>query len=157
MQLTPDIVTLLAGPVMVLIGTDSESGWPSIGRALGARVIDPHRLELVYSGDRYPGIAHGLADQGRAAVTVARVTDYACCQIKGRGVATIADAEDAARAAEYRRRLTGFFEAAGAGAHAIDQWFGGSKLMRVALSVTEVYDQTPGAQAGTAIGRAAWI
>jgi hypothetical protein len=154
MQLTSAVAELLSGHVMVLIGTDSASGWPRIARALGARVVDPHRMALVYSASRYPEIARDLEMHDRIAVTAARVSDYTCCQIKGVGVVQAPDAEDEAMAEAYRQRLTDFFEAAGTSLEAIDQWLGGADLQCVRIAVREVYDQTPGRQAGKAIGRA---
>lgn len=153
MELTPQIESLIVGPVMIVIGTDCASGWPTIGRALGARMVDSHRLDLVYSASRHPDIARDLAAYERIAVTIARVTDYSSCQIKGRATSHAAEAADDALAHAYRRRLTDFFVTAGTSLAAIDEWIGGTDLRCVRIAVTEVYDQTPGPQAGTAIGR----
>lgn len=153
MTLTPEITTLLNDPVMMIFSSETASDWPTIGRGLGARIVDDITFELLFSANRYPDMAAALTIGARMAITITRVSDYVSYQIKGDAMATNADSADELLAAAYRRAITSVFRDAGVRPDVIEQWIGGTELIKATLRVRELYEQTPGPRAGLAIGR----
>ncbi len=152
MILAPEIAALLDDPVMMIMSTETDNLWPTIGRCLGARAVDSQTFEVIFSQGRYPEIGRRLAAGCRMAVTITRLRDHVSYQIKGRAVSEAISAADAALAASYREQILAFFLAAGVHEKVIQQWIGGTSLLRARLDVSEVYNETPGPRAGPATG-----
>ena len=151
-MLTPDIATLLQEPAMMIMSTETDSQWPTIGRCVGARVTGPQLFEVIFSGNRFPEIRRHITNGCRIAVTLVRLRNYVTFQIKGSALAEPLDSADAALVETYRQRISDFFQASGVHQEAIEHWIGGTALLRARIIVSEVYDQTPGPRAGTAVG-----
>jgi len=153
-MITPEVAAHLDGAVMIIMSSETEGDWPTIGRGAGARSRDPEHLELIFSSHCFPDIARDLDKGCRLAVTLSRLQDYVTYQVKGRATLTDADDADAALADAYRARLTAGFEAMRVPTQLVHEWIGGTGLVRAVIEVTEVYHQTPGPRAGTIVARA---
>ncbi|QUS38502.1 hypothetical protein RPMA_06395 [Tardiphaga alba] len=151
-----NISALFNDRVMMLITWPTSSGWPQIARGIGARFVRPDMLAVLVAGSRYPAILGTDWSKGWTAVTVARVTDYTSCQIKGPAELHETVPQDLELVAAYRSRITALFGKAGAEHGTIDEWIGGTDLRRIVIKVCEVYDQTPGPRAGTTVKATAW-
>lgn len=153
-MITPEVAAHLDGAVMIIMSSETQDGWPTIGRGAGARSRDPDHLDLIFSSHCFPEIARDLGKGCRLAVTLSRLQDYVTYQVKGRAVLAKADDEDAALADAYRTRLIDGFEAMGVPTQLVHEWIGGTGLVRAIVEVSEVYHQTPGPRAGTIVARA---
>ena len=139
---------------MIIMSSETDGDWPTIGRATGARARDPGHLELIFSSHCFPEIARDVARGCRLAVTLSRLQDYVTYQVKGRATLTDADDEDATLAEAYRARLRAGFEAMGVPTQLVHEWIGGGGLVRAVIEASEIYHQTPGPRAGTIVARA---
>jgi hypothetical protein len=97
--LAAEIAALLDDPVMMIMSTETDNLWPTIGRCLGARAMDSQTVAVIFSQSRYPEIGRRLAAGCRVAVTITRLRDHVSYQIKGEAVSEAIDAADAALAA----------------------------------------------------------
>ena len=153
-MITPEVAAHLDGAVMIIMSSETEGDWPTIGRGIGARSRDPGHLELIFSSHCFPQITQDLSRGCRLAVTLSRLQDYVTYQIKGRATLADADDDDVALADLYRARIRAGFEVIGVPTQMVHEWIGGTELVRAIVEVSEVYHQTPGPRAGTIVARA---
>ena len=139
----------------LIVGSVSRDGEPRATRAWAATVADPARgvVRIVMSGDD-PVVVDSLAG-GLVAVTGADVRTLASRQLKGRVHAVRAPSED--DLATMAAQSAAFMEAV----HATDgnpiselQRLLPNRVVVIELVVEELFDQSPGPDAGTAVARA---
>jgi len=153
-MITPEVAAHLDGAVMIIMSSETEGDWPTIGRGMGVRSRDHDHLDVIFSAHGFPRIARDISDGCRLAVTLSRLQDYVTYQVKGSATLADADAEDIALTEAYRARLTAGFEAMGVPTQLVHEWIGGTGLVRAIIAVSEIYNQTPGPRAGTIVARA---
>jgi hypothetical protein len=152
--LEPDVVALLESPCATFVGTVDGEGNPAAAQAMGATVIeDGTRLRVILNAEETQ-VLENLADTGAVALGATDVPTLRSLQVKGRAVlvepVTVADR---LRTDAY---LADYFET-------ISQTDGSRvDLLRrlvprdfvaLVMTVDELYDQTPGPQAGASLGR----
>jgi hypothetical protein len=149
---TPETIALLEGGCGLIIGTADATGAPHAGRGWGLDVLDGGRLRLLVDAADETTVAN-LRAVGRVAVTGADVRTLRSRQVKGRllGLEPAAGT-DRARAARYRDALyTAVEETDGQPRVVLDQLTPAAYLVAL-VEATEVFDQTPGRGAGSALG-----
>lgn len=151
MRLTDEIKHFIASPVMIIIGTRDAANRPSIGRAVGARVASEDSVEVILSSRLWAQTISNLDANGQAAVTFARPSDYVSYQLKG--VARLRAAEDAdlALSQRYRASIVAVLDGLGLPGEFVQPWLVEEEPVVASLRVSEVYVQTPGPMAGTAV------
>lgn len=146
--LTDDLAVFLASGVAVVVATRDADMRPEITRGWGIEVSDGGHLTLCLAAEPGSRTHSNLAGNGAIAITASRPTTYRTVQFKG--TATAIGEPDAAQIATAHRHLEAFaaevapFGIPLAGARG----FLGRELVAVTVAVREVYDQTPGANAG---------
>ncbi len=151
MQLTDEIKHFIASPVMIIVGTRDAANRPSIGRGLGARALREDCAEVVLSAWQWPETAANLIANGQAAITFARPSDYVSYQIKGSVTLRAAGPQDLERSALYRAAVLDMFSELGLAAELVRPWLVDREPIVASLNVRELYVQTPGPKAGTAV------
>lgn len=151
MQLTDEIKHFIASPVMIIVGSRDAANRPSIGRAVGARAPREDCAEVVLSAWQWPETAANLIANGQAAITFARPSDYVSYQIKGNVTLRAAGPEDLELSAFYRAAVLEMFSKLGLAAELVRPWLVDRDPVVASLKVRELYIQTPGPKAGTAI------
>lgn len=149
-----DLKRFVASPVMIIIGTCDIAKSPTIGRGVGARVAGGDCLEVLFSAWQWPQTTANLRENGRMAVTFARASDYVSYQLKGRAELLDAGAEDHDRSQRYAANMIAVLEGLGLDRKIVVPWLGDRELLVARMTVEEVYVQTPGPKAGTAVGAA---
>lgn len=147
--LRDELVALLQGGVAVIVATRDGELRPEIARGWGIEVARTAERATVCVGEP-PGsrTRANLAETGAIAVTCSRPSTYRTVQLKG--TALELRPPDERQLAAVRRHLEAFVEEVGKvgvrpeGA----RMFLGKELLSVTFEVREVYDQTPGANAG---------
>jgi len=153
-MITPGVAAHFDGAVMIIMSSETEGDWPTIGRGMGVRSRNPGHLDLIFSSHCFAQIARDLRGGCRLAVTISRLQDYVTYQVKGSATLVDADEEDVALTEAYRARLTAGFEAMGVPTQLVHEWISGDGLVRAVVAVSEVYNQTPGPRAGTIVAGA---
>ncbi|SAK56423.1 hypothetical protein AWB79_02300 [Caballeronia hypogeia] len=152
MRIPEDIGRFVVSPVMIIVGTRDEANRPSIGRALGAHIVDEENLDLFFSAWQWPETSANLGANGQAAITFARPSDYVSYQLKGTGRLRAAQTQDIEASRAYQARIRALFDSLGLPAALVSQWISERDLTVLRLFVREAYVQTPGPKAGTAAG-----
>ncbi len=148
----------LHGGCALLLGSVASDGMPHAARAWGCTVLavdhDAHAAQLRLLVPADDATLHdNLRTTGRISLTTADVPTLRSLQLKGRVVRTEpADRDDAAKLAQY---CTDFFtdihETDGEPWEVLEGW----RPLAVGaciVEVSELFDQTPGPSAGTALG-----
>jgi hypothetical protein len=158
--LSPDFVGLLPGGCALIVATVGPDGAPLATRGWGLLVLSPTdggalRIRLVVDADDAPALDQ-LAPARRVAVTGADVRTLRSAQVKGRIVeAEPATADDEQLAATY---CDDFFDAVvqtdGADRRLLERLVP-SRYGAWVVVVDEVFDQTPGPEAGARVREAA--
>jgi Pyridoxamine 5'-phosphate oxidase len=153
--LDPEVADQLASPGSVIIGTVDADGNPWAGHGHGVRLVDGDRLRVVINGEE-PRMVTDLASSGVVAVAVTDVISFRSIQVKGRVVAVEpASVEDRMASDAW---MAAFFadihESDGTPVPLLERLRAREYLCLV-LTIDELYDQTPGPQAGTLLGSAA--
>ena len=154
MPIGNELRRFIASPVMIIIGTCDAARLPAIGRGVGARAVDCDSVEVLFSAWQWSQTAANLRDIGRMAVTFARASDYVSYQLKGRAELLDAGPEDRDRSQRYAANIVTVLEGLGLDRKVVLPWLGDRELLVARMSVEEVYVQTPGPKAGTAVGAA---
>ncbi|WP_035822064.1 pyridoxamine 5'-phosphate oxidase family protein [Cupriavidus sp. SK-4] len=152
MRLSEEIRRFIASPVMIIVGTRDTVNRPSIGRAVGARVVDEENVELVLSAWQWPATTSNLSANGQAAVTFSRPTDYVSYQLKGTAQLRAAAQPDLELSRRYQAEMVELFSGLGLPAELVMPWMSERELTVARVLVREAYVQTPGPKAGTAAG-----
>lgn len=153
MRIDENLARFLEGPVMIILGTCDAQGRPEVGRAVGARVLAAaRRVELAVSAWQWPQTVADVRATGRLAATFSRPSDYRTYQLKGTATARDADEDDLRLSERYRCEAQAALEAAGLDASIATQWLTAQDAVVLRLQVEEVFVQTPGPDAGAALG-----
>jgi hypothetical protein len=139
----------LVSPVMIVVAGCGADLRPSIARALGARLGAGDEVELVVSRWQWPTLVDDVAERGGVAVTFVRPNDYVTYQVKGRGRVRAAGPDDFALVERYVATVSATLSALGVPAPVMAPWLVPRDLVVIAVSVEEIYVQTPGAAAGS--------
>lgn len=151
-MLEPEVADHLVSPGSVIIGTVDADGIPWAGHGYGVRVEDGERLRVVINAEE-PRLLADLGTSGVVAVAVTDVVSFRSIQVKGRVVSveparvedrTLADAWMAAFFADVH-------ETDGTPIELLER-LRARELGCLVLTIDELYDQTPGPQAGAALG-----
>jgi hypothetical protein len=146
------LAEFLQSGIPMLVGTRDRFLVPAAARGFGLRV-EPGGEEAVVFVPRAWGAAaiENLRDNGRIAVSVARVADHRSVQIKGR-VVEIRDSDDADRSfvEAYRDRLVPELGSIGYPPKVLHRMLGWPSHA-VRFRVESLFEQTPGPGAGKAL------
>lgn len=145
------LATFVGGGVGVHIGTRNRQLEPNGARAISVKVEDPQHLLVYMSSVAAARVLPDLEDNGCAAVVCARPIDDHAVQLKGTfaSVRPIADDERAATLAQWNAFLDNL-DYIGIPRDAANTWIRTADVV-IRLTITAVFEQTPGPQAGQAI------
>lgn len=151
----PDsIVQLLETGVSILVGTRDASLMPECTRAWGIHVGTGRDTVTIFLSDTFAGkTIDNLRGNGLIAVTCTRPTDHITCQIKGR-VRTIKRMTPAGRdhCRRWHRDFMAELTAIGVPTELPAAWIV-EPTVAVEITVSEIFDQTPGPGAGKKIAQ----
>ena len=151
-QVDDEVLALLALGVATIVATRDEELRPEIARGWGISVSpDRSGATLCIEAPRGSRMRTNLERNGAIAVTCSLPTSYRTIQLKGEAFdlrePTPQQLEDVERhAAAFAREAEQVGLPTGAGQRLVDP-----KLVAVTFSVRELYDQTPGPNAGAAL------
>lgn len=152
MQLSADLVGFLASPVMMIVGTCDAANRPSIARGSGAAVsVGVDTVSIFISRPQWPQTIANLRENGRMAITFARPSDYVSYQLKGKATLRDADATDIVRSERYTADMFAVLSNLGVAVDLATPWFARQDIVVAILEPAEIYVQTPGPRAGTAL------
>lgn len=147
------LAEFLQSGISVLVGTRDRLLVPAAARGFGLRVAAGGEEVVVFVPQSWgAATVDNLRDNGRIAVSVARVADHRSVQIKGR-VVEIREADEAERAFvdSYRERLVPEWGSFGFPPRVLQRlrsW----PSHAVRFRVESLYEQTPGPGAGQPLG-----
>jgi hypothetical protein len=153
--LEPEVVALIESGCATLVGTVDGAGNPTATYAMGTQVLEAGiRLRVVLNAEE-PQVMDDLRTTGVVAVGFTDVPTLRSFQVKGRMVLLEPVTVDDRLRTD--RHLAAFFEAI----HVTDgtpiellQRMVPRELVALVTTVEELYDQTPGPQAGMSLSRA---
>lgn len=153
-----DLAVLLDGFISITAASRSPEGRPSLGRGVGGR-MDPvtGRMVLLFPAGTCAALLADLAVTGAIAVVLSVPDSHRTLQVKGRDAAVgPADPRDLPRVAAYRDTFARGLDPMGFPEALVRTLLacGDADLRAVAFTPSEVYDQTPGPQAGMRLGGA---
>jgi predicted pyridoxine 5'-phosphate oxidase superfamily flavin-nucleotide-binding protein len=150
----PDsIVALLQTGISVMVGTRDASLMPECTRAWGIHTAADRRTVTILLSKAIAGkTIENLRENGKIAVTCTRPTDHITCQLKGQvrsmKSVTSVDRETSKR---WHREFMAELTAIGVPSTLGEAWIA-EPTVAVEMTVTDVFDQTPGPGAGKRIG-----
>jgi hypothetical protein len=147
------IVALLETGVSVMVGTRDASLMPECTRAWGIRVGAKRGTVTIFLSKTIAGkTIENLRENGKIAITCTRPTDHITCQLKGevRNIKPVTRADrDVSR--KWHSEFMAELKAIGVPPALSEAWIT-EPALAVEISVTDVFDQTPGPGAGGKIG-----
>jgi hypothetical protein len=154
--ISDEVFAFLSGGKSLVLGTRDATLVPEAARATGVKAWPDRKHISVYIVD---GVAAktlaNLRENGQLAMTVSHPPDHRTLQIKGRLVAlTQATEEERALVDSYAHDFAQVLDALGVPAHLlmrVKRW----PCHRADVLVQEIYQQTPGPNAGTQLGKGA--
>ena len=155
-MISPDLAEFVESGIATSVATRDAHLRPDCVRGVGARVVaGGTEIELLIPLATCWRTVANVRDNGRVAVVFGRASDHRSIQIKGRAV-EVRDGGEADReyAADFLRKLANDWLVAGVPPKltlSITTW--PNVVVRVA--VEEIYVQTPGPDAGAALGAGA--
>jgi predicted pyridoxine 5'-phosphate oxidase superfamily flavin-nucleotide-binding protein len=151
----PDsIVQLLQTGVSVMVGTRDASLMPECTRAWGIHVAADRGSVTILLATTFAGKTLGnLHENGMVAVTCTRPTDHITCQLKGlvRSIKPVTSVEREL-SKRWHRDFSAELRAIGISSTLSEGWIV-EPAVAVDITVTEVFDQTPGPGAGSKVGQ----
>jgi hypothetical protein len=157
-QISDDLKTFLEGPVSVLIGTRDSRMVPEITRGWGPSVSkDRHRVELCVPLATSRRTLDNLEGNGEIAVTFSRLSDYRTIQLKGRHAAFgDPDSADLILVEQHRNAFVSVNESLGQHRERVEAFWRAeietsAALVKIRFLLEEVFDQTPGPNAGKSV------
>jgi hypothetical protein len=147
----PQVAELLESPCSLLVGSVAPDGLPDATRGWGIELLGPDRLRVLLAANADPTIAN-LADGGAMALTTTHFLTLVSWQLKG-----WAEKIEPATAAD-RIRFNTFcagcvrvlHESEGAPEEVIWRMVP-TGIVACEMSVEQVFDQTPGPEAGARV------
>ena len=149
MRVEEEITRFLSGGVAAIVATRDDQLRPQIVRAWGISVADDGtELTLCVEAAAGSRTRANLEANGSVAATFSQPTTYRTVQIKGERVALAEPSAEQLAAVEehleaFGREVEQVGMPADAGRRLIDR-----RLVAMTLAVRELYDQTPGPNAG---------
>ncbi len=154
MSLIPDsIIHLLQTGVSVIVGTRDASLKPECTRAWGIHVASDRSTVTIFLAEAIAGkTINNLHENGAIAVSCSRPTDHITCQLKGRVrmIRPVASTEQGL-SQQWHRDFLAELTAIGVPRQLSESWII-EPTIAVDITVSEVFDQTPGPDAGRKIG-----
>lgn len=153
-MIEPDVVALLESGAATMVGTVDADGKPAGMHAIGVQVLDDGTLRVALNAEETE-VLDNLRATGVVALAATDVPTLRSVQVKGRAVAVEPlTAEDRIRTDRY---LAAFFqvvsETDGTPLDLLARLVP-RELVVLVMTVDELYDQTPGPQAGASLVRA---
>lgn len=151
MKLDSELAEFLSGPVLLVLCAADAARRPSIARGMGAIVCGPNEVDVTISRWQWPDAVRNIAVSGRLALTASRASDYVTYQLKGSATVREADGEEIERARRYWASAAEALGRENVPPYITGQWAPDRDMVTASLRVAELYVQTPGPQAGTAL------
>ncbi len=152
----PEQAALMRRPVSVLVGSRDAAHRPHLMRAVGFRVAaDGSVLRVLLPAGRASAVLADIRANGEVAVVFSEPSTHRTLQVKGRDARVEPPGPDAAAiAADYLRGFSEEITSIGFPAIVAQRIAGTADeaLVEVVFTPTEAFDQTPGPQAGCALG-----
>jgi hypothetical protein len=147
------IAELLNTGLSVMVGTRNSSLVPECTRAWGIQVsADRESVTILLSETIAGKTIENLRDNGRIAVTCTRPTDHVTCQLKGRVKSMKpVSAVDRDVSRRWHREFMAELTAIGVPSALSEAWIA-EPTLAVEFVVTDLFDQTPGPDAGRKVG-----
>jgi len=151
-RIGPELADRFEGGSAKVVGTVDADGIPHATRAWGARVIDDGAALRIYLDGDDPVVAGTVTEHSRLAVTGGSVSTLISAQVKGRvrGVEDLTAPDVIAR----QRGTAAFIQDVHETDHTprvLLEAMVPSRFVACVVDVEELYDQTPGPRAGTAL------
>jgi hypothetical protein len=146
-----EVVEQLESPCSLLVGSVGADGVPDATRGWGAKVLGPDRLRVLLSSNAERTLAN-LADGGRIALTTTHFRTLVSWQLKGRVEAiTPATADDRIRCDAFCAGCVAILHLSDGTPEEIIWRLVPADFVACEVVVEQVFDQTPGPDAGTRI------
>ncbi len=158
-MIAPEIAKLITSPTMIIVSTADRHNRPSIGRSAGAHFERVSTMvTLLVSSRQWPAVFVDLEAGSPIAATFVVPQSYQTVQIKGR-VETVlpATSEDMAAALAYRAAIQAVMRDTGVSMAQLSHTMAMQDLKRISFLPTDVFNQTPGPQAGSRLRKGALI
>ncbi len=161
LQLPPDQVAFLQGPVSMNIGAVGRDGWPCVCRAHGCVVArDRRSLTVWLSAQRGKNVLDALDAGSAVTLVISRPATHATLQLKA-GSATRVAVSAAHKLASARcvAALGAEFDALNYGSEMpalVTAALPADQLVGLRLAPEVVFDQTPGPQSGKVLAGTLW-
>lgn len=142
---------LLECGVATVVGTHDADLVPEVARGWGVRVLpDGRTVEVCIGLPSGRRTMSNLAANGHIAVTCVRPSNYRQVQLKGHVVATLeASSEDHAWVERHQQAFGHEVAQVGIGADLVTAfWSNDDAMVKVRFVAEDVYEQTPGPDAG---------
>ena len=150
-MIAPEIARLITSPTMIIVATADRNNKASIGRVTGAlfdRVST--QVSLLVSARQWSHVFVDLEPGSPIAATFVVPKSYQTVQIKGRVEAILpATPQDNATALAYRASMQEVMADTGVSIAQLSHTMALEDLRRISFLPTDVFNQTPGPQAGT--------
>ncbi|MDF0645959.1 MAG: hypothetical protein P0111_18175 [Nitrospira sp.] len=148
-MISDSIAQLLQTGVSVMVGTRDASLMPECTRAWGIQVGSDRDTVTIFLSESFAGkTIDNLRANGLIAVTCTRPTDHITCQLKGR-LRSIKPVRPTGRdvSMKWHREFMAELIAIGVPSRLGEAWII-EPTVAVEITVTDVFDQTPGPGAG---------
>jgi hypothetical protein len=153
MPIDKELARFISGPVMIIIGTRDSRNRASIARGMGAWAVHERNfIELNISEWQWPDCAENIRQTGEIAVTFVRPQDYVAYQIKGSATVRPAQEEDRQRAKRYMVDVVEMLGSLGVEPDIAAVWTADREVSVINMDVKDIFLQTPGPRAGSAVG-----
>jgi hypothetical protein len=149
-----ETAAFLATGCALVVATVGPDGEPFVTRGWGATVLSAERMELrlILDAGPDPAVAQ-LAEGGRIAITATSVPTLHSVQLKGRAQPPVqATARDRAKVDQYCADFFGDIVATDHADPALPPRLRPRDFMACTVEVEDLFDQTPGPKAGSAVG-----
>jgi hypothetical protein len=146
-----ELLEFVSGPVLLMVCAADAARRPAIGRAMGVRVRAIDRIDVMLSRWQWPDVVRNIGLSGRLALTASRASDYVTYQLKGSASVHEADADELECARRYWSAISEELGRNNVPPHIYGQWTPDREMVTARLRVAEMYVQTPGPKAGTAL------
>lgn len=148
------MVALLESPCSMFVGTVDGAGNPAAAHAMGARVLeDGERVRVVLNAEEHQ-VLDNLQATGVVALGCTDVPTLRSMQVKGRAMLVEPiTAEDRIRTDRYLAELFVTINATDGSPIELLRRLVPRDFVAMVMTVEELYDQTPGPQAGASLGR----
>lgn len=157
-SITAELKDFLESGVSVVVGTRDSACVPEAVRAWGPRVgRDGRSVSLCFALATSGRTLNNIRDNGRVAVTFAQPTNYKTIQLKGRFLGTARpNGQDLVAVERHRESFTASGTRIGVDRRFMEglwqkELVESAVMLKLRFAVEQVFDQTPGPDAGTQI------